>query len=58
MFQPNMEAEGFFSIFPRAFMIHTWHVNMFQVTEFLQAEVYPVLEKYKGKIDKPAILEI
>jgi hypothetical protein len=23
MFQPNMEAEGFFSIFPRAFMIHT-----------------------------------
>lgn len=39
-------------------MIHTWHVNMFQVTEFLQEEVHPVLEQYKGKIDKPAILEI
>jgi hypothetical protein len=31
---------------------------MFQVTEFLQEEVYPVLEWYKGKIDEPAILEI
>ncbi|PSN58307.1 Adenylosuccinate lyase [Blattella germanica] len=29
-----------------------------QVTEFLQEEVYPVLENYKGKIDKAAVLEI
>jgi hypothetical protein len=36
----------------------TWHLNTFQVTEFLQEEVYPVLEQYKGEIDKPAVLEI
>lgn len=29
-----------------------------QVTEFLQEEVCPVVEQYKGKIGKPAILEI
>jgi hypothetical protein len=50
----------FFCMLSRSCVIHCHvnHVNMFQVNEFLQEEVYPILEQYKGKTDKPAILEI